>query len=133
MQHMTADGRVFEFIGDEPYTRKTDGQPSRLLIWLGTCRQCGKPYRVKTPMSIHGTHAFGVVHCPEHRKGTKRTKWTDSVRFGPAVRDEKDEVSIDTVLSVPAHVPVRLVTVRLVTSGTIASEPRWTELHARDA
>jgi hypothetical protein len=64
--------RIFRHVGPEPYQRR-DGTPTTLSVWQTRCVQCGAPFQIKTPANARSSKAFGIVHCPEHRRSTART------------------------------------------------------------
>lgn len=62
-------GRIFDLVGEEPYTRK-DGTTTSLKVWMADCAVCGQPFMIKTPQyaSTNGdSKAFGRKHCNEHK------------------------------------------------------------------
>ena len=64
--------RIFRHVGTEPY-RRIDGAMTTLSVWRCACVHCGTPFQITTPANARSSKAFGVVHCPEHRKSTART------------------------------------------------------------
>lgn len=56
-------GLTFELIAVEPYTRKTDGQPSALLTWRGSCAACGEPFDARTGLRARWVNK----RCRRHR------------------------------------------------------------------
>jgi len=63
------DDQVYELIEAEPYIRKTDGQPTRLLHWGTACPEtgCGHPMRVTSGLMV----AELQRRCAAHRLITK--------------------------------------------------------------
>ena len=64
----TSDGRVFWHLADIPYTRKSDGVESALVVWHSKCVQCGAAFTVTTPPAGK-TNSFYQKHCKEHAGG----------------------------------------------------------------
>lgn len=57
------DGRPFELVGREPYTR-TDGRKTTLLAWRTQCSVCGDEVVVKTGLKSKTV----TKRCQEHRE-----------------------------------------------------------------
>lgn len=49
---LMADGQRYQLVRVEPYERKTDGMPSRLLTWAGHCADCGDPIEVQSGLVV---------------------------------------------------------------------------------
>ena len=67
MQTVSYNGRQWEEIGTEPYTRK-DGSGTTLMVWQSKCADCGAPIICKTPMDYSTSKAFGLRRCAGHRQ-----------------------------------------------------------------
>lgn len=69
METTSKDGFRWVRVGEEPHTR-SDGTPTTLGVWQADCKQCGKPFTIKTPGAVtwHGeSGTFSTRHCEEHR------------------------------------------------------------------
>ena len=66
------DDQAYELVEAEPYTRKTDGRPSRLLVWETSCAAdgCGASFRTKTGMTVTSLNR----RCEGHRFTALRSK-----------------------------------------------------------
>jgi hypothetical protein len=64
--------RIFHHAGTEPYQR-ANGTMTTLDVWQTTCVHCGTPFQITTPARARKSGAFGIVHCPVHRKSATRT------------------------------------------------------------
>ena len=66
------DEQVYELVDSEPYTRKSDGKPSRLLIWETCCptQGCETTFRVTTGCSVTTLNR----RCEGHRFTALRSK-----------------------------------------------------------
>lgn len=59
---LMADGQRFDLVRVEPYERKTDGMPSRLLTWAGRCADCGEPIEVQSGLIVSGLRRRCDLH-----------------------------------------------------------------------
>ncbi len=66
MQASAKDGRLFEHIRCDPYSRR-DGTQTLLSIWQSACAVCGAPFSVSTPRFISTSKAFDRKHCDAHK------------------------------------------------------------------
>ena len=57
-------GAEYVCVGSEPYTRKSDSKPIRLLTWRGDCDRCGAGYSFVTSH----TRFVPKANCSECRK-----------------------------------------------------------------
>lgn len=66
------DDQVYDLVAAEPYTRKTDGQPSRLLVWDTTCPAagCGESFRAMSGLTVTSL----ARRCETHREVARPVK-----------------------------------------------------------
>jgi hypothetical protein len=62
------NGMVFKVVDEVKYVR-LDGSDTYLKVWESNCRECGKPFQIRTPwhtIAYEHSKAFGAVHCKNH-------------------------------------------------------------------
>ncbi len=66
------DEQAYELVATEPYTRKTDGKPTRLLLWETCCATdgCDVSFRATTGMAVSSLNR----RCEGHRFTAVRAK-----------------------------------------------------------
>jgi len=66
------DEQVYELVAVEPYTRKSDGKPSRLLVWETSCPAagCGETFRPKSGLTVTSL----ARRCDAHREVSRPVK-----------------------------------------------------------
>lgn len=57
-------GHVYELVKKDPYIRMSDGSPSYVLTWRGTCADCGVAYDQQTGLQCRSM----LRRCKDHRK-----------------------------------------------------------------
>ena len=66
------DDQIYELVEVQPYTRKTDGQPTRLLAWETSCPAagCGDTFRVRSGLTVTSL----ARRCEAHREIARPVK-----------------------------------------------------------
>ena len=87
-----AKGRVFVLVALRDYTRK-DGTHTQVKVWQSTCKRCGEPFEVSTPLAVTSadqSHAFKLLRCEKHRAEYSATRHTKAKKK----RTQRDGVKI---------------------------------------
>lgn len=58
----------WQMVGEQPYTRKSDGAEIKLVVWESRCAVCGTAITAKTPVDWQKSNALKAARCSEHAK-----------------------------------------------------------------
>jgi hypothetical protein len=64
------DGQTYRFVAEQPYIR-TDGQPSRVLVFASHCAQCGREFEFKCSAA---SKFSPNRRCADHRAPGRRVR-----------------------------------------------------------